>query len=169
MESEEKPQGKSARRAMIEATIAKIKADNERERAARNARRWKAERDPVEYAAQKDRQRRQYQDRKDGPVRPYAKIIASTKDEHHDQAQARDAERKAKGRAAMSPAERQADTDRKADRQWVDRRREKGISEEVIQAGLIARIQERDARRAVEAQAEADDAAMKEGPTYGMF
>lgn len=69
----------------------------------------------------------------------------------------------------MTPSERQADNDEKVERRWVERRRAKGIPEEVIQAAFIVYIQERDARRAMEAQAKADDAAMKDGPTYGMF
>lgn len=119
--------------------------------------------------AQKDRQRRQYRDAKDGPVRSYEKIIASTEEEHRQITKARNAAQKAKGRAAMTPSERQADNDEKVERRWVERRRAKGIPEEVIQAAFIVYIQERDARRAMEAQAKADDAAMKDGPTYGMF
>lgn len=169
MESEEESQVSFDRRAVIEATIAKIKADNERERAARNARRYKAERDPVEYEAQKVRQRSEYQAGKDRPVRSYEKIIASTAEELQQITRARNAAQKAKGRAAMTPSERQADNDTKVERRWVERRRAKGIPEEVIQAAFIVYIQERDARRAMEAQAEAEDAAMKADPMFGRF
>ncbi|WP_137111952.1 hypothetical protein [Rhodobacter sp. SY28-1] len=169
MESEEESQDRAKRRAVRNAIIAKVEADNAEARATRNARRYKAERDPIEYEAQKDRQRRQYEAEQGGPVRSYKKIIAVTKEEHGEVAKARDAERKAGKRAAMSPEERQADTDKKADHQWVERRRARGIPEDVIQAGLIAHIQEREAKRAVKAQADAEEAMMRGGSNFGRF
>ena len=169
MESEEESQPRNVRRTLIKAFIAKVEADNAEARATRNARRWKTERDPIDYEAQKDRQRRQYQTEKGEPVRSYDKIIAGTKEERGEVAKARDAERKGRTRAAMSPEERQADSDRKADRQWVERRRAKGVPEEVIQAELIIRLQDRATDRLEKAQAADDEARMKALPNYGMF
>lgn len=169
MESEEESQDRAKRRAVRNAIIAKVEADNAEARAKRNARRWKTERDPLDYEAQKDRQRRQYEAEKGEPVRSYEKIIAGSKEEHGEIAKARDAQRKARNRAALSQEERQANTDKKADHRWVERRRAKGIPEDVIQAGLIARLQEREATRAAWAQAEADEGDLIENPNYGLF
>ncbi|MFA7433929.1 MAG: hypothetical protein WCZ72_09465 [Gemmobacter sp.] len=158
-----------ARRAVREAIQRKIAADNEREREARNARRWKVERDPAEYERQKERQRQQYIPKHGGPVRPYEKIVATTKAEREEQAKARHAEREKNRYASMTPAERQAKSDRVADEAWAARRRDKGVPEDIIQAGLAIRIQEREAKRAVQAQVETAEEAMRNLPHFGMM
>lgn len=169
MESEEKTQARIARVAMRNTIISKIAADNARDREARNARRWKAERDPLEYEAQKQRQRREYQPRDGDAVRSYEKITAATEADHESEVKARHAKREAKRYAGMTAEQKQAKSDEAADRAWQDRRREKDIPEELIQAGLIIRIQERAAKRNVKAQAEAEQAAMRDDPSFGLF
>lgn len=160
---------KAALRALMQATSDRIKAENEQMREARNARRWKAERDPLEYEAQKERQRREYQPRGGGPVRSYEKLTGATKAEREDEAKARHAEREAKRYAALTPDEKQAKSDRIADDAWIARRRDKGIPEEIIQAGLIVRLQEREVKRAMKAQEEAEEAAWRNLPHFDMF
>lgn len=169
MENDQKAQARAARRALYEATSARIKAQNEADREARNARRWKTERDPLEYEAQKERQRQQYIPANGAAVRSYKKIEAATEAEHSEQAKARDAERQKKKYAGMTAAQKQAKSDEIADRAWMDRRREKCIPEAVIQAGLVVRMQEREAKRAAKAQVADDEAAMRADPNFGMF
>jgi len=166
---ETQPRGLSeARRKLIRETIEKIEADNARLCAERNARRWKDERDPEEYERQKAHQRSQYADARDGSVRPYEKIEAATKTEHKEKAQARDATRQKKHYDGMSPAERQAKSDRTADAAWCARRRAEGMSEDQIQAALDTRIIERNAKRVAKEQEAAEDAAMRALPTFGI-
>lgn len=169
MESEEKTQARIARVAMRNAIISKIAADNARDREARNARRWKVERDPLEYEAQKERQRREYQPRDGVAVRSYEKITAATEADHENEAKARQAKREAKRYAGMTPAQKQAKSDATAEKNWQDRRREKGVPEELIQAGLIIYIQEREAKRAAKALIDAAEAEMRANPTFGMM
>lgn len=168
MESEEKAQEKSPRRALFEATSARIKAQNEADREARNAQRWKAERDPLEYEAQKERQRQQYIPKNGSAVRSYRKIVATNEADREEQAKVRDAERQKQRYAGMTDAEKKAKSDEVADRAWMERRRDKGIPEEVIRAGLITRMQERDAKRAAKAEADAAEAAWKASSIYGI-
>lgn len=168
MKTEYQSQAEQMRRVQAE-WRAKLDVENAGLRAERSARRYKAERDPAEYEAQKERQRRQYQAQKGGPVRSYEKIVAGTREERAILAKDRDTARKGRSRAAMSPQERQADTDRKADRQWESRRRAKGVPEAEIQAELIIHVQDRAAERAdIKKEAEAED-RMKALPTFGMF
>lgn len=155
-------------RKLIREIREKIEADNARLSAERNARRWKDERDPEEYERQKAHQRRQYADERGGSVRPYEKIEAATKTEHREKAQARDAARKKKRYDAMSPAERQAKSDRTADAAWCARRRAEGMSEDEIQAALDTRIIERNAKRVAKDQEAADEAAMRALPAFGI-
>jgi hypothetical protein len=169
MESGEESQVRARRRELAQAASARIKSENEADRAARNARRWKAERNPAEYEAQKERQRREYQPLGGGPVRPYVKITASTKTERAELAKARDAERHRGKYAVMPPEERQSVSDRKADRLWLERRRAKGVAEDILVAALAVRVQQREALRAAKAVDDADEAAMKSHQTYGMF
>lgn len=164
MESDEESQGLTAQaRALAKAISDRIKAQNEADRSARNARRWKAERDPAEYEAQKERQRRQYQPRGEA-VRPYAKIIAGTAEEHDDLAKARDADRQRGKYASLSPADRQAKSDRIADEAWLARRRNNGMSEEALAAAFAVRVQDRAAKRVAQSQAEADELALRNDP-----
>jgi hypothetical protein len=160
---------RQARRAIIQRFLDDTKARNEAERATRNARRWKEERDPVEYEQQKKKQRGEYAHKIGGPVRSYEKIPATSKAEHKELAKKRDAERQ-KGRYAnLTPAERQAKSDAAAEKAWIERRRNKGVPEDAIQAALIIYLQERYAKRAAKAQASEEEAAMRESPTYGIF
>lgn len=165
MESDEESQGLTPRaRALADGISDRIKAQNEADRQARNARRWKAERDPAEYEAQKERQRRQYQPRGGDTARPYAKIIAGTAEERNDLAKARDAVRQRGKYASMSQDERQAKSDRIADEAWQARRREKGMSEDALIAALAVRIQDRAAKRIAQLQAEAEELALRDDP-----
>ncbi|MDD9730443.1 hypothetical protein PVW46_11035 [Mameliella sp. AT18] len=96
---------------LLQAAIAKISAENERLRAARNSRRWRAERDPVEYEEQKVRQRAEYAkviaETEGREVRPYMHIQGDTPAEREANRKARkraaDAQRKAAKRAAETP------------------------------------------------------------------
>lgn len=133
-------------------------------RQARNARRWKSERSQAEYEAQKERQRRQYKPRSGGAVRSYEKIEAATKEEHDQLAKARDAERQRGKYASMSLADRQAESDRKADRAWLARRRAKGMAEDVLMAAFAAHVEDRQAKRTAQAQDQAEEAAMRDDP-----
>jgi hypothetical protein len=145
-------------RSAAQSIVDRIKADNERVRSERNARRWKAERDPVEYERQKERQRQNYADGfgrscdlAEQPVRSYQKIPAVTKEEHLEQAKSRDAARQKARYDSLTPAERQAESDAKADRRFVKLRLSKGIPEDEIKAQLVARIAEREVARAAKA------------------
>lgn len=159
---------KTALRALMQATSDRIKAENEQKREARNARRWKAERNPLDYEAQKERQRSQYQPKNGISARSYKKLTGATKAEREDEAKARHAEREAERYAGMSPDEKQAKSDETADRAWMKRRRDKGIPEEVIQAEFIVHMQEREAKRAMKAQEEAEEAAWRNLPHHGI-
>ena len=169
MESDKESQAPAWRSSQVQTALACIKAANERDRAARNARRWNAERDPLDYAAQKERQRSQYQPRDGVAVRSYVKIAAATEADHASEAKARQAKREAKRYAGMTPAQKQAKSDATAEKNWQDRRREKGVPEELIQAGLIIYIQEREAKRAAKALADAAEAEMRADPKFGMM
>lgn len=172
MESEWKKQ----RRQSIDAWQDGTKADNEKRRLERNAKRYKAERDPKEYERQKARQRQEYADECGGDVRSYEKIAAATKDDHAKIRRVRDAARKKSSYAAQSAEERKAESDKKADRQFVQRRKNKGVSDAVIQAELEARVQKREAERSEkillqreEALQQSEESEMRNLPTYGMF
>lgn len=153
LETEKEARARAARRALRNAINAKIKADNAKAREERNARRNKAERDPLEYAAQKKRQRENYAAEQGGSVRPYEKIVAQTKVDHEEQIKVRHAKREAKRYADMTPEQRQAKSDAIADEAWQERRRAKGIPEELIQAQLIAHRDKRAIKRAAKSHA----------------
>lgn len=127
MESDKEPRAETPRTALMRGWNAKTKAENEILRAERNARRWKAERDPIEYENQKAKQRSQYAQNKTEPVRPYVKIIATTKKDHAEKQKVRDAERQQKRYSKMTPAERQAKSDLTAEFAWIERRRKKHV------------------------------------------
>lgn len=172
MESEWKKQQRQA----IDAFQDRNRAENEKLRSERNAKRYKAERDPKEYERQKARQRQEYADKCGGDVRSYKKITAATKDDHAQIRRARDAARKKSSYAAQSAEERQAESDKKADRQFVQRRKNKGVSDAVIQVELEARVQQREADRSEkirlqreEALQQSEESEMRNLPTYGMF
>ena len=170
-EEEQKPRGMPEYlRNLVRETKAKIEADNARLCEERNARRWKSERDPEEYALQKERQRQEYAEAQGGSVRPYAKIEATTVIEHKEKARKRDADRQKERYNNMSPSERQAKSDRIANKRLIDRCRKKGMSEDEIQAALNAKIIEREDTRAASAQQDKDeDEEMKKNPFFGMF
>ena len=150
---EQKPRGMPEYlRKVVRDIKAKIEADNALLRDERNARRWKSERDPEEYALQKELQRQEYAEAKGGSVRPYTKIEATTVAEHQEKARKRDAERQKERYNNMSPAERQAKSDSIANKRFMNRCREKGMSEDEIQIALNARIVEREAKRAATAK-----------------
>ncbi|NYS26399.1 hypothetical protein HUK65_15540 [Rhodobacteraceae bacterium 2376] len=144
-------------RNLIREYLAKLEADNERKCAERNALRWKSQRDPEDYERQKERQRQEYAEAQGGSVRPYSKIEASSVSEHKEKALARDADRQKRRYEDMSPADRQAKSDRAADEAWIARRQKRGMSDEEINSALAARIVERNARRAASLQRDPDE------------
>lgn len=168
MESAEESQVPAWRSPQVQAVLDGIKAANERACEARNAARWKAERDPVAYEAQKARQRDQYQPRDGVAVRSYEKITAPTKADREAEAAARHAQREAKRYAGMTPAEKQAKSDQIADKAWLARKRERGIPEDIIQASFIARLQEREAARAAKARVDQAEAEMRALPHWNI-
>lgn len=138
-------------RDMIAKKSAEIKAENERLRKERNSRRWRAERTPAEYQAQKERQRKEYAAgvlaEEGREVRAYEKIGGRTKVEHRENARARHAEQEKQRYNGLSEEERQRINDVKADKQFVDRLRKKGMPEADIAERLAHRIAEREAKR----------------------
>lgn len=126
---------------------AQIAADNAAARTERNARRWKSERDPVEYEKQKVEQRKAYalqiETEEGREVRSYVKVPGKTRGQHKENAKARDAERKRIERSRAT----QSDKDAEADRKWVARKQKAGWSEAQIAEGLLARQEERLQRR----------------------
>lgn len=64
---------------------------------------------------------------------------------------------------------KQRKLDQTADSKWLDRRRNDGIPEHRIQAEFVARVQEREAKRAGRTEADAEEADMKKLPHYGQF
>lgn len=70
----------------------------------------------------------------------------------------------------MTPeAKAQHDKDMASDRVWRSRCRKAGWPENRIQAELVVRIRDRDAKRNAQAQDDADEAAMRALPGYGVF
>ena len=138
---------KTDRRALIKATRQKIEADNLARKDERNARRWKAERDPEEYDQQKAGQREEYaqmiRETEGRDVRAYTKVPGQTPAERAENRRKRKAERQRKNWANASQAEKDA----KADRVWIARQRKKGLSEAEIEAGLAKRRADREGDR----------------------
>ena len=120
-----------------------IKADNKRLKNQRNARRWKAERDPAEYERQKAAQREAYRHRisseEDREIRAYQPVDGKTRQEREANARQRDAERKKAERAGFSQDEK----DREADRKWARRQVNAGKTAEEIETGLAKRVTDR--------------------------
>lgn len=124
---------------LVKTERAKILAENLAAKEERNARRWKLERDPVEYEKQKAEQRREYEEtiraNEGREVRTYHKVPGETPAEREANRRKRKAARQRKGWANAS----QAAKDAKADRVWATRQRKRGKSEAEIEAGLEAR------------------------------
>lgn len=149
-------------RELVKAKRDQIAAENEAERAERNKRRWKAERDPVEYEKQKAAQREEYAAKiaTEGgrEVRSYEMVPGKTRAEHDANAKARDAARKRDERGKASQEKKDAEADRK----WAARQRQKGWSEEQIQQGLDKRADDRRHRQP-------DPGPYESNPLYGAF
>lgn len=128
---------------VVKAKRDQIAADNQAAKAARNARRWKVERDPGEYEKQKANQREAYAaqiEAEEGrEVRTYVKVPGSTRAEHEENAKARDAERKRNERSRATQNQKDADADKK----WAARQRKKGRTDEQINEGLGQRATDR--------------------------
>lgn len=126
-------------RGVSKAFKANVEAENERLRTERNARRFKAERDPVEYAKQKVEQREQYAaeiaKNEDREVRSYLKIEAANKIERDVIRKERNAETKRKSRANATPEDRAA----RADKVWEQRAIKRGLTQDQIAEGLAKR------------------------------
>lgn len=150
------------RRELAIATQEAIAAENEATRVARNARRNREKRDPVEYEKQKVKQKEEYEARiaaEEGrAVRPYVKVPGKTCAEHNENAKARDAARK---RASRANAD-QADKDREADRKWEVRMREKVWTDGQIAQGLAARETNRRYRHL-------EPVSYQDNPNFGLF
>lgn len=134
-----------------------IEAENLSLKAERNARRWKAERDPVAYEAQKVAQRERYrlEDAKGRDVRTYRPVIGDTKEQRHLNAKARDAQRKVVERANASQDKKDAEADRK----WKLRKRKAGWTNTQIEIGMTTRLAERERRPLPDEQ----------NPNFGQF
>ncbi|KAA8606027.1 hypothetical protein AL036_16405 [Salipiger aestuarii] len=161
-DAEEKCTGVSpALRQLAADARATIVRENAALKAERNARRYKAERDPLKYETQKANQREEYAariaDTEGREVRAYCKVPGKTLAEHDENAKARDASRKRAERGNAT----QAQKDAQADAKWLKRQRARGASEADIAAGLAKRA----AGRTVEGEAEGYEA----NPNFGAF
>lgn len=159
----EKPRNiKGDLRQAIEQAQAKIIAENEAKRVERNARRWREQRDPVEYNRQKIKQRADYAAQiaadEGREVRAYAPVLGKTRAEHDENAKARDAARK---RASRSKAD-QVQKDKDADRTWTRRMRKNGWTDQQIAQGLAKRAADRYYRRP-------EPVAYEDNPNFGLF
>lgn len=141
---------------------AQIVADNEAAKAERNARRWKRERDPVEYEKQKTAQREAYAAQiaaEEGrEVRAYVRVPGTTREEHEENAKARDAARKREARSRASQEAKDRDADNRAVRRW----RKKGWTEAQIADELAKRAAGRLHRQP-------DPGEYEDNPLYGAF
>ena len=139
-----------------------IAADNAAKRSANNARRWKAERDPVEYAKQLADQKEEYAAKvlaeQGREVRAYLKVQGSTGPERAEKRRQRHAE-KERGRWANAT---QAQKDEKADKVWSSRKRKAGWTEEQIGHELAKRVADRLHRQP-------DPGAYEDNPNFGVF
>jgi hypothetical protein len=159
-------------RAMIKEFQAKVKMENAELCAERSARRYKAERDPVEYEAQKVKQRAEYaaQAKAEGrEVRSYEKIKAQTKVEKKTKVKTRHAEKEKERHAKLSPEEKQAISDRSGENRFKRQKSKAGWSEAEIQAGLVIFIEKREAKRKAANKAAAEKAALEVLPDFGVF
>lgn len=149
-------------REAVKAKRDQIAADNEAAKATRNARRWKRERDPVEYEKQKIGQREAYAAKIEAEegreVRAYAKVPGKTREEHDDNARQRHAERERERRANATQVEKDA----AADKKWAARQRKKNVPEEQIADGLAKRAADRQHRQP-------EPGPYEENPNFGAF
>ncbi len=156
------PDARKKLRELAIATQEAIAAENEARRVARNARRYREERDPVEYENQKAKQRDEYEakvETEEGrKVRRYVKVPGKTRAEHDENARAREADRKRASRANTD----QADKDREADRKWEGRMREKGWTDGEIAQGLAERQTNRRYRQF-------ESVSYEDNPNFGLF
>lgn len=140
----------------------KIAAENEHLRSERNARRFKAQRDPIEYEKQKAEQKAEYAakiaEEQGRDVRAYEKIPGKTHAEHEENSRRRRAEREKERRARQT----QADKDKQADQKWVKRKQEAGWTSEEIKKGLEERALKRPYRRP-------EPIPYEDNPNYGIF
>lgn len=150
-------------------TRAKIEKENAEARDARNAKRWKAERDPIEYEAQKAKQRADYAAEKGGVVRPYEKIEGKARDEHDENAKKRHAAKEQKRYAKLSAVAKQAKSDQSSDNRFKRKKKKAGWSDERIQAELVIVQEKRQKRREAKMKADAEQAALEAQKSYGMF
>lgn len=143
-------------------TVIQIADENERLKSERNARRYKAERDPIEYERQKAGQRAEYAvqiaEEQGRSVRAYEKIPGKTRAEHDQNSRQRRAERERERRAAQDQSEK----DKRADHVWAKRKREAGWTSDEIRKGLEERAEKRLYRRP-------EPVPYEDNPNYGMF
>ena len=141
---------------------ANIADENERLRSERNARRWKAERDPVEYEKQKAGQRDEYEAKvmaKEGrEVRAYLKVPGATKAEREENAKRRHAEKERERWSKVS----QDKKDEKADKVQSARMRKAGFSEGEIAQEMTKRAEKRRLRQP-------DPGRYEDNPKFGAF
>lgn len=149
-------------REVVKAKRDQIAADNEAAKATRNARRWKRERDPLEYEKQKAGQREAYAAKVEAEegreVRAYVKVQGKTRAEHDDNARQRHAERERERRANATQAEKDKANDDRSARRW----RKKGWTEEQIAEGLAKRKADRLHRQP-------EPGPYEENPNFGAF
>lgn len=149
-------------RQSVEKARNKITAENEAKRAERNSRRWREERDPVEYDRQKANQREEYAAQiaaEEGrAVRAYVPVPGKTRAEHDENAKARHAEKERTRRANAD----QAAKDREADRKWAGRKRKAGWTDEQIEQGLADLATKRHYRQP-------DPVSYEDNPNFGIF
>ncbi|MDO6521289.1 hypothetical protein Q4578_06805 [Shimia thalassica] len=139
-----------------------IAADNARNKAERNARRYKAERDPDEYEKQKKDQKAEYADMiaetEGREVRAYVVVPGETRSEKDQNARQRHAEKERKRWANAS----QEQKDKKNDKVWCSRKGKAGWSEERIALELAKR---QEARR----HRQPEPGPYEDNPNYGAF
>lgn len=160
--AEPDPEGRKALLKLVREKSAQIAADNEAAKAERNARRWREQRDPIEYEKQKEKQREEYANliaaEEGREVRAYTKVPGKTRAEHAENAKARHAE---KQRARWGNVT-QAEKDAKADKVWLGRMRKKGWTDEQLAQGLAKRATDRLYRKP-------EPVPYEENPNFGLF
>lgn len=137
----------------------KIKAENAALKSERNARRWKEERDPIAYEAQKVAQREEYAEQiahtQGRQVRDYVPVVGQ---DHSEREEVR-RNRKAAADAKRTASQTQDEKDAKADRKWLVRQVKAGKTEEQCKAGMAKRLTDRKLRVS----------SYKKNPSYGQF
>jgi hypothetical protein len=147
------------RRELIADYRGKVASENERNKATRNARRWKEERDPVEYEAQKVQQKVEYAakiaEEEGREVRAYVKVPGKTVEERERNRLARKAEKEAARRSTAPTATKH----KNADRMWIKRKKAAGWTPGRIAEGLAQRHADR----------QTDPGEYENNPLYGAF